>query len=509
VDIGVAGGATRGRLVREAIVENLLVSLAGAALGVVLAVWSAGLVGSRLILDDGPQTTIGVPVEIDPRVLIFAVVSALVSAVMVGTAPAWLGERGALFDTLRRGGHGATARTRPRLRQWLVVAQMALALVLLMGGGLFLRGLQRLRTEDPGWRVDGLLTAHLRLSGARYREPGARAAFLDRLEQRLSAIPGVTGSAASEWVPVTGHDRMRLVAEGVPEVAGLRSGHLDAVSSRYFDLLGIALREGRPFGSNDAPDGIPAVVVNERLAQELWPGSSAIGKRIALAVDDPSAPDSFKAWRTIVGVVSDIRYPGGVEDQRTRYQVYSPIRQASPREVTISLRAPSSPQAQVGALRAAVAELDPGLVLKAVQSVRQQVDLELANYALMGRVIFAFALLGLLLAALGVYGLFSGFVAERTREIGVRVALGARPGQVVTLVLQKGLRLAAAGALVGMLGAFMAAPALRAVAYELPEHEPVTIALLAGALVVVALFACWLPARRAAALEPMAALRQE
>jgi putative ABC transport system permease protein len=507
--IRLAMGASRGRLVREAVVENLLVSLAGAALGIVLAWWSAGLVGSRLILDDGPQTTVGIPVDIDPHVFAFALASAVLSALFVGTAPAWLGARSPLFDTLRRGGHGTTARTRPRLGQSLVVAQMAMALILLMGGGLFLRGLQRLHSEDPGWRMEGLMTGRLRLSGPRYDEPDARAMFLNRLQQRLSAIPGVQGSALSEWMPVMGDNRWSLGIEGLPAEGGQRSGYTDAVSPEYFNVLGIGLRQGRVFGSGDTRDRMLLAVVNERMARQLWPGSSAIGKRISLGADEPSADAEVKAWRTIVGVVADIRFPGELEEMDSRFQVYVPMRQWLPHDITVSLRTHGPPEAMGSALRAAVAELDSGLVVEDAHTVGELIDQEHTNYALTGRVIFAFALLGMLLAALGVYGLFSGFVAERTREIGVRVALGARRGQVMALVLGKGLRLAAIGALVGMLGALMLVPALRAVAYELPEHEPLAIVLLAVALVAVALFACWLPARRAAALEPMAALRQE
>jgi putative ABC transport system permease protein len=502
-------GATRWRLVREAMVENLLVSLVGGALGVILAFWCADLVGSRLILDDGPQTTIGVPVQIDVRVLLFALASAVLSAAIVGIAPACLGERAALFETLRRGGQGTTARPRPQLGQSLVVAQMAMALVLLMGGGLFLRGLQRLRHESPGWRMDGLMTGRLKLQGPRYADRGARVAFLDRLEPRLRAIPGVSSIATSEWVPVSGDQRLRIAAEGLPAPPSPRSAYVDPVSSDYFRVLGIALRQGRPFGPDDAPGGLPVIVINQRMADELWPAGSPLGKRIALAVDDPSVPAPFAVWRTIVGVVSDIRFPGQLDYQKTRLQVYSPIRQMVPRDITISLRTQGAPEASLGALRAAVADLDPSLVVHDASTIRGLMDQELANFSLTGWVMFALAVLGLLVAALGVYGLFSGFVVQRTREIGVRVALGARRGQVVGLVLRKGVRLAFAGALVGMLGVGLVVPALRAVAYELPAHEPMAVLLLAAALVAVALLACWLPARRAAALDPMVALRHE
>jgi predicted permease len=506
--IRVALGASRGRLVRAALAESLLVSLAGGALGLLLASWGAELVAGRLILDEGRQLTVGLPVELDAKVLTFALAGALASALIVGTAPAWLSARAALFDTLRKGGHGTTDRAPPRLRQALVVAQMAMALMLLMGGGLFLRGLQRMDQGDQGWRVDGLLIARVRLRGDRYDQRPARFAFVDRLRDRLASVPGVTGSAVADWVPVQGHHLLRFAADK-PEALQMRGSYLDAVSPDYFRVLGMTLREGRLFGDADALEGQPVAIVNERMARELWPGQSALGKRLSFAIDDPGASPSFRAWKTIVGVVADVQFPAQLEDARSRYQAYYPFRQAGGRALALAVRTAGHPEAVTGAVRAALAELDPGLVLEEASTARALIERERANFTVMAWLMFAFAALGILLSSLGVYGLFSGYVAERTREIGVRMALGARGEQVLALVLQKGLRLAALGALVGMLGTAAIVPALRAVAYELPPHEPLAVVVLALVLVAVALFACWLPARRAAALDPMVALRQE
>jgi putative ABC transport system permease protein len=507
--IRVALGASRGRLVREAFAESALVSLVGAGLGLLLAVWCTDLLSGRLVLAGGDQVTVGLPIEIDGRVLAFALASALASALIVGTAPVWLSARGPLFDTLRKAGRATTDRARPRLRSTLVVGEMALALVLLMGGGLFLRGLQRLQVDDPGWKVDGLLTGEVSLTGPRYAAPGGRAAVLDQLEQGLRAIPGVAGSALAEWLPVERDSYLRVQVEGLPDQRHRQRSYLNAVSPGYFAALGIVLQEGRLLADADAADGLPVVVISETMARDLWPVGSAIGKRIRFAHDDPTAPASFKAWKTVVGVVAHVRFPGDLEDPGSLFQAYYPIRQQLPGTVALALRTSGPPEALIGALREAVARIDPALVVTEAISARASIDRALANFGLLAWITFGFAGMGLLLSALGVYGLFAGFVVERTREIGVRMALGARREQVAAMVLRRGARLAGLGALAGMLAATAVVPVLRAIAHQLPAHEPMVVVGLAAVLLVVALLASWLPARRAAALDPMAALRQE
>jgi len=281
-----------------------------------------------------------------------------------------------------------------------------------------------------------------------------------------------------------------------------------AVSNDYFSALGIDVLQGRVFGRQDGLKGLPVAVVNEAMARDLWPGASPIGKRVSLAWDHPEAGAEFKAWRVVVGVVATVGHPGDVEDPTTPYQAYWPLGEYTDWGLHLAVRAKGSPEALIGAVRHAVAQVDPNLPLKRPIGARSLIERELSNFRVFAWAIVAFSGLGLLLASLGVYGLFSGFVTEQTREIGVRMALGSTRRQVVWLVLRKGMRLAGTGALAGMVvGGIGVVPVLDSVVFGLPTHEPLLVLLLALLLTAVAMFACWIPARRVSRIDPMAAIR--
>lgn len=501
--VRLALGASRGQLVRQALAESLLLGLAGGVLGLLVAHLCTELLGPRILID-GARQVLGVRLAnaLDGRTLLFTLALVLATTLIVGTVPAWASTRTGLAASLRKGDRATVGRSRPRLRQGLVVAEMSLALIVLAAGALFLRGLARFEDRDPGWKVDGLLTARVTLPAARYPSREASAAFLQRLSERVAALPGVERSALAWIIPVGGFaggmrfqvEGTLIAAERAPETA------INGVTPGYFDTLGLRLREGRLF--TDADSGEPVVIVNETMARQVWPGQSAVGKRIA----DLAAAGN---WRRVVGVVADVAYPAQLKTPESRYQSYFPMRPGNGVAIALRARAPLAPQALAGDLRRVVAELDPALPLVDPISARAHVTRYLGNFALMGWILFGLAGLGLALSALGVYGLFSGFVAERTREIGVRMALGAQAVQVLRLVLGKGLRLAVLGAAIGVGGAMMVAKVLTSAVSELPASDPAAVVVLALVLVGVALLACWLPARRAARLDPMAALRQE
>jgi putative ABC transport system permease protein len=497
-------GASRGRLVRLLIAESLLLTAIGCLSGLIVAHVCTQVLASRITIGFR-WVTVGVPAYLDGRAIAFAVGLALATALVVGTIPALLSAREAVGDSLRSGGRG-TSGGWPWLRRIMVVFQMALALVLLAAGGLFLRGLHRFTDAGPGWATERLLTAQLDLQDPIYRgEPGA--AFLEQLQQRLSALPGVEAAALAAALPVW-EDTWRSrevwpMGSPRPRPGESPSAFGNAVTPDYFRALGLSLREGRLFHAADRKHP-SVIIVNESMARGLWPGQSAVGKRLGHPLSDPAKEEQ---WATVVGVIADARFAATVTAPKTRYQLYHPLgRTVSP---TVVVRTRSTPQALAADLRRVVKEMAPTATISEIEGAQAVVDRTLTNVALLAWTLFAFAGLGLVVSALGVYSLFAGYVVQRRREIGVRMALGAQTGQVLRLVLKQGLMLALAGGALGMAGAIAVARVLTSIAAELPAHESVAVPILAGALVAVAMFACWLPARRAARVDPMVALRAE
>ena len=495
-------GAGRVRLMRQLLTESLVVSLLGGALGLLLASAGDAFIGRRMLIANES----GLNLAPDATVLIFALLCSVLTGIVFGTVPAWIASRSDVNNGLKESSRGTTSsRSQHRLRHTLIIGEVALALVLLTGASLFVRGLQRFTHRDPGWRVDGLLTGWLSLPGTKYERPDQQLAFYQRLEERLAALPGVERAAISSSLPIWAFGSSHtIVVEGRPPPPPGQEPlvYAESVSPGYFETIRIQLRQGRVFASTDTTNRDDVVVINEAMASHFWLNENPLGKRIA------SRGQGEPHWQEIVGVVSDVRFPANLSAPDTRLQVYYPFAQEPRQFAAVELRTTGKPESVASAVRRAVAEMDPDQPVNELDGARKIVDRNLANLGLVGTLLAAFAVLGLVLAAVGTYGVISSFVAQRTGEIGIRMALGARKRDVLWLVLGRGLRLILAGVLLGFGGALATARLLAAAMPELPG-DPGAIAAITIVLVAVAVVACWLPARRAAKVEPMEALRCE
>jgi putative ABC transport system permease protein len=494
-------GAGRVRLLRQSLIESLIIALIGGALSFLLALGGIRFISSHLFSElPGAQVTL------DFKVFGFALLISLLTGLLFGTVPAWLASRTDVNQALREGARGSSAgRSHQRLRSALIVGEIAFALVLLTGAGLFLRGLQRFINLDAGWRVDGLVTAQISLQGEKYAKDDQKRAFHQRLEERLAALPGAEHVALANSQPVWSfYSSGSFRVEGQPEPQPGQWPEIfrELVSTRYFETLGIRLLEGRLFTAADTAARPPVTIINETTARRFWPNESAVGKRIAGGGEKPT-------WIEIVGVVNDVSFPASLGEPYTRYQSYRPLAQESWGFNHIFLRTSAAPEAIANALRSAVAEVDPTLPAHQIRTARSLVVQSLGPISLLGSLLGAFAALGLALAAIGIYGVISYSVIQRTGEIGIRMALGAQTLDVLRLVLGRGSRLILLGALLGFGGAYAVARFLAAAIPTLPTRDPLAMGGITLVMIIVALMACYLPARRATKVDPMDALRHE
>jgi predicted permease len=492
-------GAGRARLLRQLLAESFLLALIGGAIGVAWAAWAKDFIGSRLTV----VGETGLPVPLDLRVLGFALASCVLASLLAGTAPAWFAVRKDVNRQLteRRGNLGGTP---PRWRHLLIVGEVALALVLLTGAGLFMHSITQLAQRDPGWRVDGLMSTELFLTSSKYKSPEACRLFFDELGSRLSALPGVQSVAFSSRPPMlTSRFHRSIAFEGRPPASPGQHffAGFEPVSLGYFATIGIQLKEGRFFTGADSSGQPSVAIINETMARSCWPNESPLGKRIG------DADSENPGWAEIVGVVSDVRLTerGG----QAQPQVYRPLAQEPPIYAAAEWRYTGAPEAIAAAVRRTVAAIDPDQSTYKIQTAREFIRGELRALSLLGGVLAAFAGLGLGLAAIGIYGVVSYTVERRTSEIGVRMALGARRGNVLWLVLREGLALSLVGALLGSAGAWGVARLLAGILPFPVAANALGLGAVALFLVSVALLACFIPARRASRIDPMTALRYE
>lgn len=501
--IRAALGASRGQLIRLVLVESLVLSLLGGALGLLLALWTNDLVGRAFALGDNTHLA----VRLDPRVLLFTLAVSVLTGLGFGLLPAWLAARANVSDALKQGSRGTTgSRSQHRVRHALIVSEVALALILLVGAAFFLRGLQRITQRDAGWRTENLLTAYLSLRGPHVSTTAARDAFFRRLQDRLTVIPGVERAAIGTSLPTFGlNTGSGFVVEGqpVPEPGSNPRARVAAVLPGYFDTLGIRLLAGRDFAPTDTHEKPMVVVINETMARQLWPGQNPIGKRIGGVTPFMANP------REIVGVVSDVRPVGNLNNTDGQFQFYRALAQWNQNYASIALRTQLPPEALAPELRRALAEIDPDQAIYHVDTVRHEAARNLRSIDAAGYAMLGFAIVGLLLAALGIYGVISNSVVQRTNEIGLRMALGAQLRDILRLILGQGLKLTLLGTALGLLGAFYLGRLLRLISPEMAAPAPFLTAGITTLLIGLALLASYIPARRATKVTPMTALRAE
>jgi predicted permease len=499
-------GASRWRIVRQLLTESVLLGGAGGLLGLVLSLWSLAFLQQLIPAGMREMTTL----KLDLPVLGFTLVISLLAGLIFGMAPALQASKTDLNEALkqgsgRAGGFGARQRW---LRNGFVVAQVALALVLLVGAGLLIQTLYKLRSQYSGLRPESVLTVRTQLVSNRYNEHPQRVAFYDQVLARVKNLPGVAHAGYTTAVPLVWKGGANgLILEGRQEEPGVGWNALHRqISPDYFQAVGLAMRQGRPFAEQDNESAAPVAVINETMARLYWPGESPIGKRFKVA-----GPPDTNPWLMIVGVVADVRQMGA--DTPVKAEMYVPYRQASwnrffvPRDLVI--RTSVVPSSLVPAVRQAIHEVDPYQPLSSIRTMDEVLGRETAQRRLGMILLVAFAALALLLAALGIYGVLSYFVVQHTPEIGVRMALGAQPGDVLRMVIMRGMRLALAGVALGLVGAFALTRLMKSLLFEVNANDPLTFGLIALLLTLVALLACLVPARRATKVDPIIALRYE
>jgi predicted permease len=497
---GAIGGG-KGRLLRQSLTDSLVLSMVGGAIAIPLSFWCTRLIATRQFAD-----LQGVRITIEPATLAFAFGCALITGVIFGAVPAWLASRADINDVLKQNPQSMTAGRGPqRFRQGLIVAEIAFALIMLAGAVSLVRGLQRITAVDPGWRVDGVLAARLNLPpvGPNYTTPEARRVFFQTLRDRAAEIPGVTHAAvSSSSVPTATFGTSTAFAiEGRTDPV---LAYNERATPEYFETLQVPLRRGRLFTADDRVGRTPVIVINEAMARAIWPGEDPIGKRIGNRGPNPN-------WREVVGVVGDITFPsfGASSSVDTAFQAFMPLAQTGTQFVNILLRTNREPDAIAAELRRVVSALDPDLPVYGLVTARAAEERQTASLRLLGNVLAGFSGLGLLLAALGIFGVVSYSTAQRASELGMRMALGARQSVVLWLVLKQGVGLTMVGVAVGMAGGLALGRVLSSLMPNLPAPELSVVFGTFGCMVFVALAAFSIPAWRASKTNPMLVLRHE
>jgi len=499
IAVRLALGARRGRVLRQLLTESVLLSLMGAGAGVLV-----GYLGLQALLASLPAN---VPradeVRIDLAVLGVTAALGVLTGLAFGIVPAWRALGTKLQEPLREAGRGSIGRGHNRVRSGLVIAEVAVTLVLLVGAGLMLRSFYRVLHADAGFVSEGLVTAEVSLPQTGYSEPARRTAIFESVLAELKRQPGVKAAAAT--LPLLGGWQSGFSVEGKPEPPpGQRpAADIARVSPDYFSVMGIRVLEGRVFEERDRAGVSPVCIVDERFARTHWPGQSPLGKRVKFG----GLADNDNPWMEVVGQVAHVKNYG--VDEESRVELYLPYVQSPGSGFSLLVKTDSSAGTAASGMRAAMAAASPDIPLYQIRAVDDIVAERSAQRRLGAQLISVFAAIALLLAAVGIYGVMSYAVAQRTQEIGIRMALGAGEESITQMVLKSGAALALVGVTIGLVLAFGLARLIASLLFQTSAADPPTFSTVPLLLLGVALLACWLPARRASRVDPMVALRYE
>ena len=493
-------GANRARLVRQLLTESALMAIGGGALGILLADWCF-LFLKNLIPEELSRT---VALTLDFRVLAFTVAISLGCSVLFGLAPALQISRIDLNEILKQGGRGNTGPRRSLFRSALVIGEVALSLVLLVGSGLMIESFSNMRGLNPGFQADHVLTMRLQVPSTKYGDFARRTQFFQTVLERVRALPGVKVAGFTSALPLTWKGG---TTSFTPEHIVIPRGLVNDANNRvvtpgYFEAMRIPLRKGRLLDEHDGPNALPVALINQTMARKFWQNVNPVGMRFQ---HNGSGP-----WIQIVGIVGDVRQMG--LNELPRQEMYFPYWQAEknwmvPRDLTI--RTAGDPMALVASVKRTIASIDRDQPVSDIKTMDQWLDEEVASRHVQTTLLGGLAALALILACIGIYGVLAYVVTQRTQEIGVRVALGADSASIFRAVAKQGMSLAGAGIVLGVGVSLAVSSLLRSLLFDVKPTDPLTYLAAAAVFAVVALLACYIPARRAAKVDPLVALRYE
>jgi putative ABC transport system permease protein len=498
-------GASRARLILHQLAEPMVLALCGGLFGVLVAGWMNALLGSTIRIGFDASDTLALPMN--GRVLLVAFLISLLTGLLFGLLPAWFASSSDVVSMLRQKTRASTSGRGPRLlRNALIVGEITTALAVLGVACVMVRGMDTLLKRDKGWDMDRLVAANIHLpEQSTYITEDKRRVAIDKLVRRLAQIPGAEHTAVCSTSPYFDYSKVvpiQIEGQAYEDPSKQPNAGYTMVTSEYFATLGIPLIEGRVFPADLKADSAPVVVINETMARRFWPGRSAVGRRFADRQGDKLV------WREVVGVVRDIQFALNVTSPSTMYQVYKPLVNEPWGYLYLLVRG-RDPARFKNDLRRAVTDVDPDVAVQELYTVPEAIDFYEHNIMVVNGTVAGFALLGLLLAAVGLYGVVSYLVAQRTNEIGIRIALGASWGDVLGLIMRHGVLLTLIGLVLGLGAGYGLNRLVGSMVPLMVASDPAALAVTAAALFAVAMVACWVPARRATKINPLDAIRTE